>query len=193
MVKGRQGNLKIFEIEACDENRLKEYINRNCVLLQNFLLLISQEITPTLVTFLEERGLIFMELKHLEKLRHAQKTLANHKIPEAADSDHEKHPTTESIKAQIFSRIIRSGEEIVCEGDLVIYGRINSGARIYAKGNLQIYGEIDGAVECEGEFVLLTKIGQGSVLFAGEFLDPNVFDGNKKAIFKDGKTLQISA
>lgn len=187
MVKGRQSNLKIFEIEPCEENRLIEYINRNCVLLQNFLLLLSQEITPTLAAFLNERGLLFMESKTLEKLKRPAKKQESVSMID----DTLEQPVAESIQAQILNRIIRSGEEILCEGDLMIYGRINSGARIYAKGNLQIYGEIDGAVECEGEFVLLTKIGQGSVLFAGEFLDPNAFDGNKKVIFKDGRVLEI--
>lgn len=189
MVKGRQSHLKIFEIEPCEENRLMEYINRNCILLQNFLLLLSQEITPTLVAFLEERGLLFMESKTLEKLKRPTKKQETTSVIDEVHLEHQ--PNLESIQAQILNRIIRSGEEILCEGDLIIYGRINSGARIYAKGNLQIYGEIDGAVECEGEFVLLTKIGQGSVLFAGEFLDPNAFDGNKRAIFKDGKILEI--
>ena len=189
MVKGRQSNLKIFEIEPCDENRLMEYINRNCVLLQNFLLVLSQEMTPTLAAFLSERGLLFMESKTLEKLKRPAK---KQEVAPIIDDEHlENQPVAESIQAQILNRIIRSGEEILCEDDLIIYGRVNSGARIHAKGNLQIYGDVDGAVECEGEFVLLTKIGQGSVLFAGEFLDPSAFDGNKKAIFKDGRVLEI--
>lgn len=190
MVKGKQGRLRFFEIEPCEENRLRDYIERNHLLLQSFLLLLSQEITSELATFLESKGLLFMEAKYCEKLRRSQKTIPQPPINQDIQELEEIHE--QKITSLVLNRIIRSGEEVSTEGNLIIYGRVNGGARIYAKGNVQIYGKIDGIVECEGEFIILTEIGNGSVLFAGEFLNPSLFDGNKKAIFRDGRTVEIT-
>lgn len=201
MVQGRQSNLRVFEFEPCDEKTLMEYIERNQILLKGFLILLAQEISDSLMKFLKEKELVFMESQAFSSLRKnhrqspslPQKPSHQEKLPQPKNNESSENYGDNSDngddivarKSLFLNRIIRSGEEIECEGDVVIYGRVNSGARIYAKGNVQIYGEIDGVVESEGDFMIITKIEHGSVLFGGEFLDPTLFNGEKTIIFKD--------
>ncbi len=191
MIQGKQRNLRVFEFEPCEEQELKEYIERNHILLRGFLILLSQDISDSLRDFLQENKLLFMESKLFASLKrnnhHNQQKIQSNTIDANKNENISQQIDANLPKSLFLNRIVRSGEDIQCDGNVVIYGRVNSGAKIYAKGNVQIYGEIDGIIECEGDFMIITKIGQGSVLFGGEFLNPNLFNGDKMVIFKDGK------
>ncbi len=91
----------------------------------------------------------------------------------------------------VFHRTIRSGEEIIAQGDLTIFGRINSGAHIQSEGNIQIFGSISGNVFCNGDYMILGKVVEGNVLFHGEILDKELLQHNQNKIYKKQNEIMI--
>lgn len=190
MIHAKQKNLRIFEFQPSDENALWQYIERNKFLLQGFLLLLPTEPSSEFKAFLQQENLIFMDSTYLNPLLTKTKQ-SNHSILPTREPNIPQEQTQQNNQQPhnlYLNRIIRSGEEIHCEGSIIIYGRVNSGARIYAKGDIQIYGNIDGIIECEGNFMILTQITHGSVLFGGEIINPALFDDGKMRILthRDG-------
>jgi septum site-determining protein MinC len=82
----------------------------------------------------------------------------------------------------VYYRTIRSGEAINSQNELVFFERINSGAVIECSQSVQVFGIIEGLIRCDGEYILLKEIGQGTVLFHGEELDKSQFDGRLKLV-----------
>ena len=91
----------------------------------------------------------------------------------------------------IKSTTVRSGEDIQTSGDVSVFGRVNSGAKIKTDGCVEIFDTIDGLVECGGEYMIIRKIGNGTVVFNGSTLEPLAFDGKLKRVFMNNGKLEI--
>lgn len=91
----------------------------------------------------------------------------------------------------VLHRTIRSGEEIITQGDITIFGRINSGAHIQSEGNVQIFGVISGNVFCNGTYMILGKVGEGNVLFQGEILDKTLLQYPYNKVYKKQDSIMI--
>lgn len=190
MVKVKQKNLKIFEFQESTPQELIAYLEKNAPLLRGFLLLFPFKIAKELADFLQKEGFLFFDSTANISPRTKESETRVHETPPQADKTESEESELPREKTQIFQRTIRSGEDILAKGDVIIFGRINSGARIQSEGNAQIFGEIDGVVECRGESILLGKIAQGSVLFGGEILDPACFCGPlKQAWLQEGSVM----
>ena len=63
-----------------------------------------------------------------------------------------------STKSKFITRLVRSGESIVNSGDILVFNRVNSGAMLTSQSNICIFGECNGDVQCDGEFLILSKI-----------------------------------
>ncbi|GAB6074173.1 septum site-determining protein MinC [Nautilia lithotrophica] len=70
-------------------------------------------------------------------------------------------------KTLIYDKIIRSGEEIKSEDNLIFLNRINAGAKIISSGNIEIFDECEGRVECDGDYIIVKKNIKGSIIFKG--------------------------
>lgn len=91
----------------------------------------------------------------------------------------------------IINRVLRSGENIQNNGDVVVFGRVNSGAKIISSGAVEIFEEIDGLVECEGDYMIIRSIGKGSVVFKNETVKKEslIYDLNR--LYFENAKLQI--
>lgn len=187
MVQARQKNLRVFEFEACSLEALEPYIRKNAVLLRGFLLLFKGELEPKARELLREEGLSFIDAtgELTSAKTHAPREESTPTPPAEESKEASRAPTL------CLRRTIRSGEEIIHEGDVTLLGRLNSGAILRLKGNLHAFGEIDGVVECEGEYMILGKGGQGSVLFGGEILDSSLLGGGLKQLYMENDKLVI--
>lgn len=189
MVKAKQKNVRVFLFEESKSEEMIVYLRKNSILLRSYLLLFKGKLPKEVQECLKEEGLQFLEefeSKDEKNSANNENTKLNdaHKMLHAnPTSPKEEHANPARIPTLILRRTIRSGEEVIALGDVSIFGRINSGARICAQGNVQIFGEIQGVVECEGEYMILGKISQGSVLFNGEILESSLFDGSLKEVY----------
>jgi len=192
MMKAKQKNVRVFEIEYESEDEvLYEYLEKNRVLLCEFLLLFKTPPSQELTRYLQSNHFIFAPLcgsAPRERETKSDTQTAPQSTQEEPQSDAPKTSST-----LLIHRTIRSGEVITNEGDITLFGRLNSGARIKCAGNAHLFGVIDGVVECEGEYMILSTIGQGSVLFGGMILDSKEFDGKPKKVFHSNDEIVIGA
>ena len=186
-------NIRVFEVLIDDEKKFFEHFEKNRILLKDYILFLRGNVTSKITSFLERNDICFYEVEHckLKNLlnksnKEIQKSKESLKEVKLNNTNEEKISTEKTL---VFNRPIRSGEEIVTKGDVVIFGRVNSGSKIKAEGNVEIFGDIDAMIECEGDFMILRKIGLGNVIFNGEILDRDLFksDSVKKVTIKNGK------
>ena len=95
------------------------------------------------------------------------------------------------IKTQVFTELIRSGKEISGDGDIIVFNRVNSGANIKSSKNVFVFGKCDGNIDCRGDFMVLSKIAKGKILFKGLAITPNMLKYKLNLITKDHIGLKI--
>lgn len=207
MPKIRQQNMQVFIITK-DNNidELERFIAKNHGMLKIYLLLI-EELTPHLKECLDKYELDYLQPKNFNF--HAQnpyiaksEPLIHPKDSPAKVSPSQMKPDSpkaqessqkDSTKMQIFTDLIRSGVEISSDDSIVIFNRVNSGAKINTKQNIFIFGKCDGDVKCDGEYMILSQIANGKVLFNGMAITQNMLKYKLNLIAKEGKIgLKIS-
>ncbi len=186
-MKAKQKNLRIFDIEITNDKEFFDYMNKNLILLKDFFLLLNGEVSDPIISYLNDNNLCFKISKECNiKVQSKQNSINNRAImPKNEQQTTLTAPLQqEVIKTRLVEKPIRSGEEIIHEGDVTIFGRVNSAARVIAEGNVEIYGLIDGLVQCDGDYMIIKDIGKGHVIFNGDILNSDDFDGNLKKVTK---------
>ncbi|WP_104722175.1 septum site-determining protein MinC [Helicobacter mesocricetorum] len=188
MLQIRQKNLKVFVCSQGEDKEIIEYLNKNSIFLQGFLLvftyILSEELRNFLcskeINFFEQsykKGLILRDLKNNKDFSPIQKV--------------EKNSLQKVVNTLVIHRTIRSGEEVKSEGDITIFGRINSGALIQSQGNIQIFGEVNGNISCNGEYLIITSLQQGNIVFGGEIIQKQRLGDGAKRIYKKNNEIII--
>jgi len=169
-------------------------MDKNIILLKDYFLLIQGSLTPKMREYLEEKGTCFKEANTCN-LKLSSKSDASQKS-DIIEEEKNQEPqevvkyvevasepeVIEHAKTLLFQKPIRSGEEVVHDGDVTIFGRVNSAAKVLSEGNVEVYGCIDGLVQCDGEYMILKEIGKGYVVFNGDILEKELFDGKLKRV-----------
>jgi len=168
-------------------------MDKNIILLKDYFLLIKGTLTPKMREYLEEQGTCFKEAETCNlKLTSKPEKSKNSAIIEQDREKTEKPlqyievasepEVVEQHKTLLYEKPVRSGEEVVYDGDVTIFGRVNSAAKVLAQGNVEVYGRIDGLVQCDGEYMVVKEIGNGYVVFNGDILEKELFDGKLKKV-----------
>lgn len=207
MPKIRQQNMQVFIITK-DNNidELERFIAKNHGMLKIYLLLI-EELTPRLKECLDKYELDYLQPKNFnfhaqnpyisnsEPLIHPKdssvKVSPSQMKPDSPKAQESSQKSLESqqdsTKMQIFTDLIRSGVEISSDDSIVIFNRVNSGAKINTKQNIFIFGKCDGDVKCDGEYMILSQIANGKVLFNGMAITQNMLKYKLNLIAKEGE------
>lgn len=190
-MKVTQKNVRVFHIEIDDEASFLDYFRKNSLLLKEFFLLIEGNITKNIAFVLEQSGVCYKEINHC-----AIRFGGIKKETPLLEDEPKKEVVSEMIseqpkqlpKLKLYDRPIRSGEEIVESLPIVIFGRVNSGAKVFCEESMSIYGIIDGLVQCDGEYVVLSGISpRGHLIFNGEIVDREMLKLNvlQKIVMRD--------
>jgi len=196
-VKAKQKTIRIFEIEIENEDDFFSYMAQNLILLKEYFLIIKGNTTPKIINYLDKNDLCFIKADEC-KLNLTSKTKSSDTRDTISTNNLEKSneretitissqssdtiPYVKEIKTLLFEKTIRSGEEIISEGDITIFGRVNSAAKVISEGNVEIYGTIDGLVQCNGNYMIVKELGKGHIIFNGDILEREDFNGNLKKI-----------
>lgn len=184
----RQKNLKVFVCSQGEDKEIMEYLNKNSIFLQGFLLVFTYILSEELRKFLCSKEINFFEQSYKRglNLRDSKnnKELSKIEIVEKTSSQKE-------VNTLVIHRTIRSGEEVRNEGDITIFGRINSGALIQSQGNIQAFGEVNGDISCNGEYLIITSLKQGNIVFGGEVIEKQKFSDGAKKIYKKNNEIII--
>ncbi len=191
-MKAKQKKIRVFDISIDSEDKFFEYMNKNLILLKDYLLLIDGEVTEKIKSYLDENSLCYV-LQQKCNL----KTIQTKSEQPQIQSDKDEQPTKVEIvkeviyqdskpsnSTQVINKPIRSGGVLESDGDIVIFSRVNSGAKVISEGNISVFGEIDGVVEANGEFAVIKSIGKGYVIFNGDILEKEDFSGGLKKVIR---------
>ncbi len=193
-MKAKQKTLRVFDIQIKNEAEFFPYMDKNLILLKEYFLIISGNVTPKITKYLDKNSLCFIladdcNLKLITKSNKPTKNdiiakLAPNKMENVTNSSQSSDTIVKvkKVKTLIFEKTIRSGEEVIYDGDVTIFGRVNSAAKVIAEGNIEVYGTIDGLVQCDGDYMIVKDLGKGHIIFNGDILEKNLFDGNLKKI-----------
>ena len=203
-MKVKQKNLRVFEIECASLGEFEAYLDKNAILLSNFLLLLKNDLDGSLAKECKRKALwcasytdqddsVFCVQKNEPtpqdeqnaKPQKEEEPFRESIFTEAANQYEQK----ESLKTILVAKNLRSGEDIDTNADVTITGRINSGAKVKTNGNAIILGTIDGGLEVWGDYMMVKKIGKGSVAFRGQNIKKELLDGKTKLVTFDGKLI----
>ncbi|NPA11766.1 MAG: septum formation inhibitor [Epsilonproteobacteria bacterium] len=142
----RQKSIRVVEIENFEE--LEKLQGKLALLKNHYFLLKSKD--EKAEAFLKERGLNYFVVNESSEVVTYKEVEVEKVVEKIIEKVVEK-------EAEIFDRVIRSGEELNIEGGAVFLQRINPAARIKINGSAVILGENLGDVEVEGRFLLAKK------------------------------------
>lgn len=208
----QQRNLQVFFVPK-DSNfdELERFIAKNKAMLKLYLLII-EELTPQLKDLLEQCEIDYIKPKNqhfgknipdLKKesvfdIGNSSKKVVNLTNQRLDSANHNANllsqnanqsPNLTNIK--VFTEIIRSGKEISSESDIIVFNRVNSGANIKSSKNVFVFGKCDGNIDCRGDYMVLSKIAKGKILFKGLAITPNMLKYKLNLITKDHIGLKI--
>lgn len=169
MIKTRQRNLKLFEFESgASTEEYIAFITKHLPLLRYHTLGFKGEIDSVLKEFLQSHQLSFSTLDTIYTFQSPQqKESKDSKL----NAESQKTSSIPSAPTLFVSKVVRSGEEIIHNGDVVIESQVNDGARVIAGGNLAVFGECSGSVEVSGEYMICKKILSSAIIFQDRLLD----------------------
>ncbi len=170
-----QKNVRVFHIEIDEEEAFLDYFRKNSLLLKEFFLLLEGKMTKNIAFVLEQSGVCFKEINGCNiRLGSLKKELAPiEEMPHGKEKDTDAPTEVKELrKIRVFDRPIRSGEEIHETVPVVIFGRVNSGAKVFCEESMSVYGIIDGLVQCDGEYIVISGISpRGHLIFSGEIVE----------------------
>ena len=193
-MKAKQKKIRVFDIQVEDEAKFFEFMDKNFILIKDYLLLVGGEVTPKIEEYLKENSLCYLlsnecNIKLIDgksnqpqptQIQEPQTTQTQKEIIVQEKIIYQESASTN--KTRVINKPVRSGEVIEEDSDIVIFSRINSGAKVISEGNITVFEVIDGVVEANGDFIILKSIGKGYVVFNGDILEKSDFDGSLKKV-----------
>lgn len=189
-MKVTQKNVRVFHIEIDDEASFLDYFRKNTLLLKEFFLLVEGTITKNIAFVLEQSGVCYKEINNCT-IRFGgikKEALLLTEEPKKETISEASSEPKQLPKLKLYDRPIRSGEEIIESLPIVIFGRVNSGAKVFCEESMSIYGIIDGLVQCDGNYIVLSGISpRGHLIFNGEIIDRELLKQNvlQKIVMRD--------
>ena len=170
-MKTRQYSVKVFEIELTDEAKFIAFFEKNYQFFQNHLIVINGEENKQIQEYLNTK-----QLKHVFNLtlpkRGADRGTTTPIPPEPAVQKETTKPKEKiQTNLKVLDKLIRSGQELKIDGDLLLLNRVNSGGSIIIKGTLIITQIVDGSIRCDGNFMMLQASHKANIVFHGVEVD----------------------
>ena len=174
-MKSNQYSVKIYETQIDDEKEFMRFFDTNYTLFKDHLILIQGELPKRIETYLKVKSLKYLHnialpkgrtRKALEEELHAEKA-ENAVSQQMTEAKLEKLSIQLQNNLTVLDDMIRSGRELNIEGDLLLLNRVNSGATINALGNVIITKIVEGAIRCNGNFMMLMASPKANIIFHG--------------------------
>ena len=167
-MKTRQYSAKILEITLEDEENFIQFFEKNYRFFQNHLIVINGEENQKIQDYMKSKNLTAV----------FNLSLPAHNV-EKQKRELQSSPSTQKKNSlKVLDKLVRSGQEIRVDGDLLLLNRVNSGGSIVINGSLIVTQKVDGSIRCEGDFMLLKASSKANIVFHGVEVD-NKFLQNK--------------
>jgi len=178
-LKNKQYSVKVYECSVDDEAEFMAFFDTNYTLFKDHLILINGYMSNTIRDYLNSKSLTFLNNISLPKGR-TRKALEKELNIEKREYDIDKIIAQVELEKlsnrlqnnlTVLDEMVRSGRELDIDGDLLLLNRVNSGAKIHTSGNLIITQLVEGAIRCDGNFMILTTSSKANILFHGVEVD----------------------
>ena len=181
-MKSNQYSVKIYETRIDNEEKFVSFFDANYTLFKDHLIVIQGKLPKSIETYLTVKKLKYLHDFDLPKGR-SRKALEEELSAEKAERAVSQQITEAKVE-ELSSRLqnnltvlddmVRSGRELNIEGDLLLLNRVNSGATINALGNVIITKKVEGAIRCNGNFMMLTASPKANIIFHGVEVENNL-------------------
>ena len=174
-MQSKQYSVKVFETKIDDEKKFTEFFDTNHMLFKDHLILIQGKMSKKIQNYLDDKALKYINnvalpkgrsRKALEEEFNAVKT-ENAVNQQMVEQELERLSSKLENNLTVKDKMIRSGQDLNIDGDLLLLNRVNSGATITTSGNLIITQVVDGAIRCHGNFMMLTASHKANIIFHG--------------------------
>lgn len=170
-MKTRQYSVKVFEIELIDEAKFIAFFEKNYQFFQNHLIVVNGEENEQIKEYLNSK-----QLNHVFNLtlpKRATERGANTPAPTPEPTKVQETKPQEKIQTnlKVLDKLVRSGQELKIDGDLLLLNRVNSGGSIIINGTLIITQVVDGSIRCDGNFMMLQASHKANIVFHGVEVD----------------------
>jgi septum site-determining protein MinC len=181
-----------------DEDKFISFFDNNYILFKDRLILINGNLSDRIRDYLNSKSLIFInnielpisksrqevaleeERARVEEVRRQE--LIKDELSRLSDRIHNN--------LKVLDTIVRSGQELNIDGDLLLLNRLNSGATINITGNLIITQVVEGSIRCDGNFMMLSNSPKANIIFHGVQVDNSLLEEKLNRIeLKDNRIL----
>jgi len=156
-----------------NEDEFISFFEINYILFKDHLIVINGQMTKKVEAYLNEKELQYLVNVNLPKGqgrvaidKEIQEQKEQHQL-EQLQKEHELSKLSNRLQNNLKVRdtLVRSGQELNIEGDLLLLNRVNSGASIIINGNLIITQIVDGSIRCNGNFMMLQTSPKANIVF----------------------------
>lgn len=172
-MKVKQYSIKVFEINIDSQSSFLSFMDKNIVMLKHYLLYLKGEITPAIEEYLNANEITYTTHLTLRGKTHQELVLKQSDL-------------------KIIDEIVRSGQDIKVQSDLLVLNRVNSGAKLQVEGNLIITGNVDGMIFCNGDFMLLKTSPKAMIVFNGVEIDGSLLQNKFNKIIFNGEEIIVT-
>lgn len=183
-MQSRQYSVKVFELTIEDENQVINFFNANHSIFKDHLIVVNGAMSKNIEKYLKEMNLSFLHNVELPKGRNRKALEEEIKLTTIEDKvrqlmmEQELEKLSDKLQnnLEVCDKLLRSGQEMKTNKDLLLLNRVNSGATIITSGNLIITGQVSGTVKCSGSFMILGATSRANVLFHGVGIDNKLLE-----------------
>ncbi|MDD2358652.1 MAG: septum site-determining protein MinC [Thiovulaceae bacterium] len=174
-MRNKQYSVKVFETTLTDEDQFISFFDTNYNLFKDYLIVIHGDISQKIEEYLQGKELRFVNNIILPKSQ--GRKAVEEEI--AVQKEQQQQVENELIKLsdrlhnnlKVQDTLVRSGQELNIDGDLLLLNRVNSGATIIANGNLIVTQLVEGAIRCFGNFMMLKASPKANIVFHDVVVD----------------------
>lgn len=178
-MKTKQYSLSVLEVVLTDKDEFISFFEKNYLIFKNHLISINGNEDDEIKNYLDSKKLVYTFNKDLPKKQVKQKQPLQQHIEQKKD-------------LKVVDKLVRSGQELNVDGDLLLLNRVNSGGSVITNGTLIITQLVDGSIRCNGNFMMLKASNKANIVFHGLEIDNNLLQGRLNRIELVNEDIRIT-
>lgn len=174
-MRNKQYSVKVFETTLNDEDQFISFFDKNYNLFKDHLLVINGQISRRIESYLIANK--FHYLNNIILPKGQVRKAVEEQIAEENEQKQQMQQELVKLSDQIQNNLkvrdtlVRSGQELKIDGDLLLLNRVNSGATLIVNGNFIGTQLVEGAIRCYGTFMMLKASSKANILFHDVLVD----------------------
>ncbi|RLA71860.1 MAG: hypothetical protein DRG24_04490 [Epsilonproteobacteria bacterium] len=172
-MKVKQYSIKVFELTIESESSFLDFMEKNLILLKRYLIVLKGVVTPPINEYLDKNDISYTTNLNINNDTHQEQVIKQSDL-------------------KIIDTIVRSGQELKVNSDLLILNRINSGAKLHVEGNMIVTDIVDGLIVCNGDFMLIKTSSKALIIFNGVEIEGALLKNKFHKIRFNGEEVTIT-